>query len=135
MLEIGLRVGATKPTQKKGVLSCWLSHWGRVLAQGSPCPVPQGLGGILFFWGPPGSCDSGKGCQGAWGICGSPELGGFSLCSAPSQHLECDQLDLGSSAAALSLGGVAGDPLSRGMALERGDPDVLGFPEGTTAFS
>lgn len=61
--------------------------------------------------------------------------GGVSLCSAASQHLECDQLDLGSSAAALSLGGVAGDPLSCGMALERGDPDVLGFPEGTTAFS
>lgn len=72
MLEIGLRVGAKKPTQKKGVLSCWLSHWGRVLAQGSPCPVPQGLGRIRSFWGPPGSCDTGKGCQGAGGICGGP---------------------------------------------------------------
>lgn len=60
---------------------------------------------------------------------------GFSLCSAPSQHWGCDQLGLGSSAAALSLGGVAGDSLSCGMALEGGDPDVLGFPEGATAFS
>lgn len=60
---------------------------------------------------------------------------GFSLCSAPSQHLGCDQLGLGSSAAALSLGGMAGDPLSHGMALERGYPDVLGFLEGASAFS
>lgn len=98
---------------------------------GVTLPCAPGSWGNSLFLGAPGSCDtSGKALrfwEGLWWL----RTGGFSL----PQRSGCDRLGLGSSAAALSLGGVAGGPLSCGIGLEGGDPDILGFPEGATAFS